>query len=80
MEFHFDLESPRKSLVSLGVGLEVRRTSRENEVFLENLEADIRSRDRTYGLKYHSGCTVSRLDVRSEVSQRTYGLKPERTA
>jgi hypothetical protein len=29
----------------LGVGLDNRRTSRENEVLLENLEVDVRSQD-----------------------------------
>jgi hypothetical protein len=29
----------------------------KNEVLPENLEADVRSRDRTYGLKYHNECT-----------------------
>jgi hypothetical protein len=33
----------RSLLVGLGVGLEVRRTSGENEVLLENLGADVRS-------------------------------------
>jgi hypothetical protein len=31
-----------KPLIGLGVGLGVRRTSGENEVFPKNLEADIR--------------------------------------
>jgi hypothetical protein len=39
--------------------LEVRRTSGENDVLLENLRA----------------CTVSRLDIRSKVSQQTYCAK-----
>jgi hypothetical protein len=30
----------------------------KNEVLPKYLKADIRSRDRTYSLKYHSGCTV----------------------
>jgi hypothetical protein len=47
-------------LVGLEVGLENRRTSRENEVLLENLEARL---------------TVSRPNVRSEVSQWMYGPK-----
>jgi hypothetical protein len=38
--------------------------SGENEVLPENLE---------------SRCTVLRLDVRPEVSQRTYGPEPRRT-
>jgi hypothetical protein len=39
-------------LVGLGFGLEDRRTSGENEVLLENLEADVKSQDWTYGSKY----------------------------
>jgi hypothetical protein len=39
-------------LVGLGVGLEDMRTSGENEVLFENLEADVESRDWTYGSKY----------------------------
>jgi hypothetical protein len=36
------------------VGLEVRRTSGENEILPKNLEANIWSQDRTYGPKCHS--------------------------
>jgi hypothetical protein len=45
-----------KSLVGLGMGLKVRKTSGENEVLLENLEADVWSQDRMYGLE--PGCTI----------------------
>ena len=34
------------------------RTCGENEIFLENLEVDVQSRDRTYDSKCHSGHTV----------------------
>jgi hypothetical protein len=37
------------------VGLEVRRTSEENEVLVENLGVDVRSRNRTYGPKCDKG-------------------------
>jgi hypothetical protein len=42
MEVSFQLRSP---LLVLGIGLENKRTSEENEVFFKNLEADVRSRD-----------------------------------
>jgi hypothetical protein len=64
MEVSFRL---RKPLILLGVGLENRRTSGENEVLPENLEANVRSRDWTYGPKYHSERTAPSLDVRSKV-------------
>jgi hypothetical protein len=54
-------------LVGIGVGLENRRTSGENEVLLENLEADVQSRYRMCGPKYHSGRTAPSLDVRYRV-------------
>jgi hypothetical protein len=43
--FHFDLGGLRKPLLGLGICLENRRTSGENEVLPENLEANVRSRD-----------------------------------
>jgi hypothetical protein len=45
-------------LVGLGVDLKDRTTSGENEILPKNLEADVRSRDRTYGPLYHSGHTI----------------------
>jgi hypothetical protein len=62
--FHLDLGSP---LVGLGVGLENRRTSGENEVLPKNLKANIQSRDWTYDLKHHSGRTAPSPYVRSRV-------------
>jgi hypothetical protein len=41
--------------------------SGENEVLPENLEANVRSRDWIYGLKYHSGRMALSPDVRSRV-------------
>jgi hypothetical protein len=52
--FYFDLESPKKPLVGLGVDLEIRRMSGENEVLFENLKVDVRSLDRTYSPMCHS--------------------------
>jgi hypothetical protein len=48
-------------LIGLGVGLENRRMSGENEVLPENLEADVLSQDRTYGPKYHNGRTIQSI-------------------
>ena len=45
-------------LLGLGVGLENRRTNRENEVLPKNLEVDVRSQDWTCGLKYQSRRTA----------------------
>ena len=56
--FIFDLRGLKSPLLVLGVGLENRRTSKENEVLPESIEADIRSRDWTYGSKYHNGRMV----------------------
>ena len=56
-----------KFIIVLGVGLENRRTSGENEVISKNLRAYVRSRDRTYGLKYHNRRMASSLDIRSRV-------------
>jgi hypothetical protein len=39
----------------------------KNEVFLENLEADVQSQNRAYGLKYHSKSTAPSSNVRSKV-------------
>jgi hypothetical protein len=39
----------------------------KNEVLPKNLEVDVRSRDRMYGLKYHSRCTAPSSNVRSRV-------------
>ena len=54
-------------MVGLGVGLEVRRMSGENEVLLETLKADVRSQDRIYGPKCHNERTAPSPDVRSRV-------------
>jgi hypothetical protein len=40
------------------MGLEVRRTSGENEILPKNLEVNIWSQDRTYGPKCHSRHTA----------------------
>jgi hypothetical protein len=41
--------------------------SGENEVLLENLEANVRSQDQTYSLKYNSGRIALSPDVWSRV-------------
>jgi hypothetical protein len=41
--------------------------SARNEVLLENLKADLRSRDWKYDSKCHSGRTASSWEVRSKV-------------
>ena len=54
-------------LVGLGVSLKDRRTSGENEILPKNLEADVQSRDQTYGPKYHSGHMAPCLDIQFRV-------------
>ena len=54
-------------MLVLGVDLENRRMSKENEVLPKNLGADIRSRDWMYNLKYHRGRMASSLNIRSRV-------------
>ena len=49
MMVHSNLGGPRSPLLVLGVDLENRRTSGENEVLPENLEVDVWSWDQTYG-------------------------------
>jgi hypothetical protein len=39
----------------------------KNEVLPKNLEVNVRSQDRTYGLKYHSGRMALSPDIRSRV-------------
>jgi hypothetical protein len=56
--FYFDLRGLRSHLLVLGVDLENRRTSGENEVLPENLGANVRSQDQMYDPKYHSGRMV----------------------
>jgi hypothetical protein len=53
--------------ITLGVSLDDMRTSGENKVLHENLKANVRSRDQTYGPKYHNGRTAPSLDVWSRV-------------
>jgi hypothetical protein len=67
MEVLFQLETIRFPLVGLGIGLEDRRMSGENEVLPENFKVHIWSRDRTYGPKYHSRRTALSSDIRSKV-------------
>jgi hypothetical protein len=43
----------------------------KNEILPKNLQADIRSWDWTYSLKYHSERTAPSPDVRSKMWQRT---------
>jgi hypothetical protein len=46
--------------------------SGENEVLPKNLEADIRSRDQTYGPKCHNGRTALSPDVRLVCDKESY--------
>ena len=64
MEALFRLRRPLELLIVLGVDLENRRTSRKK-----------------WGSpwKPRSGCAVSKLDIRSKVSQRKYGPEPRHT-
>jgi hypothetical protein len=65
--FHFELGDLGKPLIALGIDLDNRRMSGQNEVLLESLEANIQSRDQTYSLKCHSRHTASSQNVRSKV-------------
>jgi hypothetical protein len=53
--------------ITLGVSLEDIRTSGDNEVLPKNFEANVRSRDQKYGLKYHSEHMAPSLDIWSRV-------------
>ena len=65
--FHFELGDLKSPLIGLRIDLENKRTSGQNEVLPENLEADIQSQDQMYGLKYHNKRTTSSTDVQSKV-------------